>query len=223
MTEGLKIYKDVQQNTPEWLALRSTCITASDMHKILTPVKLEPSKQMEVLARKKAGELHTQNFANHQTSAMLMGHEYEPIALEYYEENVSEVEQVGFITNDKWGFKIGFSPDALVGNHGIVEVKSHIPEVQVDLLINRKFDPAHIMQIQTGLLVSERRFCDFIHFCPGLPLMVFRIERDEAYQNKIISACAKYYKTFNEIKNALVMLSDTNQVKFYPTERIIEL
>jgi hypothetical protein len=73
--------------------------------------------------------------------------------------NTRQVEEVGFVTNDKLGFTIGYSPDGLVGDDGLIEAKSRVQKWQMQTLIEfvaiGQMVPDFLIQCQTGLFVAE--------------------------------------------------------------------
>ena len=112
---------------------------------------------------------------------MLRGQEDEIEAVALYAKTYEPVERVGFVTNDRWGFTIGYSPDALVGADGLVECKSRGQKYQIQTIVDYvsadKIDPDFAIQVQTGLMVSERKWCDLISFCGGLPMATVRVPK----------------------------------------------
>ncbi|NCV71368.1 MAG: YqaJ-like viral recombinase, partial [Betaproteobacteria bacterium] len=113
-----------------------------------------------------------------------------------YAKTYEPVERVGFITNDRWGFTIGYSPDALVGADGLVECKSRGQKYQIQTIVDYvsadKIDPDFAIQVQTGLMVSERKWCDLISFCGGLPMATVRVYPDEKIQAAILEAVTAF-------------------------------
>ena len=75
-----------------------------------------------------------------------------------------------------------YSPDGLVGDNGMIEIKSVIPSVQVETILSGKVPAAYRKQIQWGLHICERQWCDFISYSPLIscqPIFIIRVERDE--------------------------------------------
>jgi hypothetical protein len=66
-----------------------------------------------------------------------------------------------------------------VGDKGLIEIKSKLPHLHLDVLLSGEVPKEHMAQIQGGLLVSGREWCDFVSYCPDLPLFVKRVYRDE--------------------------------------------
>jgi hypothetical protein len=97
-------------------------------------------------------------------------------------------ERVGFLRND---YPAGASPDAFVGDGGL-EIKCAIGKVQVERLMQGTLPPEHIPQVQGCMWVSERPWWDFVSYSPGLPLLVVRVRRDDAYIAALASAVAQF-------------------------------
>jgi hypothetical protein len=133
---------------------------------------------------------------------MLRGQDDEVEALALYDEHFAPTERVGFITNDRWGFTLGYSPDGLVGGDGLVEIKSRWQKFQIETFVVHVPDgtiPADFaIQIQTGLLVAERAWCDFVSYSGGLPLAVIRTFPDPVIQDAIVSAAGDFEARLGE-------------------------
>lgn len=112
----------------------------------------------------------------------------EPYARDIYAEHYAPVEEVGFMVRDHQGQRIGFSPDGLVHKDGLIEVKSPRAKTHVKTIIEDRVPAEHMAQIQTGLFVSGRDWCDFISYCPGHPLYVKRVYPDDTWQEAIVEA-----------------------------------
>lgn len=218
-------HKDVIQGTDEWFALRCGMITASQMSLILTPKTLKAADNektrthlYELLAQRVTHYVEPQYISDD----MLRGQDDEVEALAIYRDNIAPIEQVGFITNDAWGFKLGYSPDALVGDDGLVEVKSRRQKYQMQTFIENvtadQCPPEFMLQVQTGLLVTGRQWLDFVSYCAGMPLAVVRCYPDEKVHEAIIEACSR----FEESMRGKMAVYDAALAKFKPikTERL---
>jgi hypothetical protein len=222
----ITIHADLVQGSDEWLAARCGLLTASEMNLILTPTlkiasnEKERSHLYELLAQRitKYVEPHYVSFD------MLRGIEDEVEALRIYSERHSPIERVGFITNDQWGFTIGYSPDAIVSEDGLVEAKSRRQKYQVETFVVDVYDgtvPAEFMlQVQTGLLVTERAWCDVVSYSGGLPMAVIRAYPDDNVQSAILHAAAGFEERLHlaRLKYEEAVLSS----KAVPTERKIQ-
>jgi len=159
---------------------------------------------------------------------MIRGHEDEVWARMTYSEHVAPVEDMGFVTNDKWGVKLGYSPDGMVGADGLIECKSRRQGLQVKTIVeNVAVDqgetiPAeHLLQLQTGLLVTERKWIDYISYSGGLPMVVIRVWPNPQVQAAIIEAAQDFEARIAE-KLAQFRAAETVQyVRLIPTERRI--
>jgi hypothetical protein len=96
---------------------------------------------------------------------------------------------VGFIKN---GPK-GCSPDAMLGEDGLLEIKTQRADLMVETLFKDTFPSAHKAQVQGALWVAEREWADLVVFAPGMPLFVKREHRDDAY----IAVLEKAVDAFN--------------------------
>lgn len=120
--------------------------------------------------------------------AMWRGTIEEPLARELYSTVFAPVTEVGFMVEDKWGFKIGFSPDGLVGEDGLIEVKSRGGRKHMQTVIAGTVPIENMAQIQCGLLVSGRSWCDYVSYSSGRHLYRIRVRPDERWQKAIIAA-----------------------------------
>jgi hypothetical protein len=227
-TQGVVHHHDLEQGSPEWFAARCGLLTASEMKLIVTPATLKASSNdkerahlFELLAQRITKYVEPTYIGDE----MLRGYEDEIEARRLYSERIAPVHEVGFITNDRWGFTLGYSPDGLVGEHGQIECKSRRQKFHVQAVIENVSTgtcPTEFMlQVQTGLLVSERQWCDFIVFTGGLPMIPIRVYPDEAVQGAIVMAAAAFEvrlkQQWDRYKNALA-----GDVVAIPTERKVE-
>jgi len=122
------------------------------------------------------------------SQAMLRGQLDEPYARDAYGEHHAPVDQVGFMVRSDWGYRIGYSPDGLVGDDGLIEIKSRAPKKHVATILADEVPAENMAQCQAGLLVSGREWLDYVSFCGGLPLWTKRVFPDERWQFAIIEA-----------------------------------
>lgn len=123
---------------------------------------------------------------------MLRGVLDEPIARDHYNRHVAPVTECGYITRDDWGFPIGYSPDGLVGDDGLIEVKSRRPKTHLRTILTDAVPDENLAQIQTGLLVSGRAWCDYVSWCGGMPMWRIRVYPDRDWQNAIREAVSDF-------------------------------
>lgn len=171
---------DVEQGSPDWHTLRLGKPTASEFSKIITS-KGEPSKSAPGYALTLAAEA----FAGHPVDAWEgnawteRGREVEAQAMAFYSfMQDQDIARVGFITDDAG--EVGCSPDGLVGDDGMVEVKALKAENHIKaILYYRKHGhcpPDYVPQTQGQLMICGRAWCDLVFYHPDLPQLVIRQE-----------------------------------------------
>jgi len=222
--EHITIHHDLLQGSDEWLAARRGLLTASEMHLILTPtLKVANNDKTrahvwELLAQRITGYVEP----HYVSDDMLRGHQDEMEACILYAEKCAPLQNVGFITNSKWGFTLGYSPDALVGEDGLLECKSRRQKFQIQTIVENvgadTVPPEYMMQLQTGLLVSERQWIDFVSYSGGLHMVVLRVYPIPEIQEAIIDAATQFEATLAE-KRALYDEAIASPARLYPTER----
>lgn len=174
------IIHEVIQRSDAWYALRAGMPTASEFSNIVTSTG-EPSKSRGKYARQLAAELYAGGPVDRWrgNADTEHGRTTEEEALSFYEFHRDvQLERVGFITDDAVTY--GCSPDALVGEYGMVEVKCLIADKMVEAWqYFRKHghaQPDYIQQTQGQIWVAERRWCDLIFYNPALPPLIIRQE-----------------------------------------------
>jgi len=219
---AIKIHRDLVQGSEEWRAARCGLLTASEMKLIVTPAKLEyasnekaKSHLYELLAQRVTGYVE----ASYISDDMLRGQEDEIDAKRYYEDAYCLTTDVGFITNDKWGFTLGYSPDALVGEDGVIECKGRRQKFQVETIIKGEMPSDYLIQVQTGLLVSERKWADFVSFCSGMHMLTIRIEADPEIQAKIVKAATMFHELLDTMLAEYQKRLGDPAMRLVPTER----
>lgn len=214
-------HAEVVQGSDAWLAMRAGRITASEVKLFMTPTgKVANNDKTRAHAYELAYQRIT-NFVEPQyiSDAMLRGQEDEIYARQAYADHYAPVTETGFVTNDKWGFTIGYSPDGLVGDDGLIECKSRCGKYQVQTIASDAVPDDYVLQLQTALLVTERKWIDFVSYCGGLPVFVKRVEPDEQVQEAIIAAATDFQDRVAEVVvNYHAMLR--NMPKVIETERI---
>lgn len=176
-----------EQGTDEWLEARMGIPTSS---KFSTVMAKGQGKTRDKYMRQLAGEILTGKPMEHFTNGhMDRGHEMEPDARNLYAfMQDAEPELVGFIRNGQKGC----SPDSLVGESGMVEIKTKLPDLQIECLLADRLPPEHKAQCQGNLWVAEREWIDFVSYWPGLPLFVKRSYRDEEYLKTLASEVDRF-------------------------------
>lgn len=217
----LKVYEELEQGSDEWLAARCGLLTASEIKLILTPTLKPASNEkermhlFELLAQRISGFVEP----SYVSDDMLRGREDEIEARLVYDKNIAPVREVGFMTNDQWGFTLGYSPDGLVGDDGLIECKSRRQKYQVQTVIDGKMPEDYVLQVQTGLLVSGRKWCDFVSYSGGLPMAVIRVEPDPRVQAAILSAAAAFEERLRDNHQRYAIMIESKEMRTFTTQR----
>lgn len=216
-------HPDVIQGGDEWLSMRLGLLTASEMRLILTPtLKIarndkERAHTFEILAQRLTDYVEPRYVGDDQ----IRGHDDEIEARAQYAKHFAPVQEIGFITNDCWGFTIGYSPDGLVGDDGLIECKSRRAKYQVQTIAENEVPDEYVLQLQTGLLVSERKFIDFVSYSAGLPMFVKRVYPDQVIQDAIVDAASAFERRIEERARQYHATLSAMPV-LIPTERRVE-
>jgi len=178
----MKIYNDLTQGTDEWLKVRLGKFTASSAQAIACN-----GKGLDTLVFEKAEEIITGQFKQgYKNADMERGNELEPKARNLYElETGNIVNQVGFVELSEY---VGCSPDGLVGNDGLMEVKSPSFRVYYEFLTTGVINTGYMWQMQMQMLVTDRKWCDYVVYNPvfkNQPILIKRVDRDEKSINKL--------------------------------------
>ncbi len=179
---------DCAQNSEEWKRLRCGIPTASEFSSILAK---GDGKTRRSYMHRLAGEIITgQPAETYESLDMLRGREMEQQAMSMYSfEYDIECKRVGFARNGR----VGASPDALIGDRGLLEIKTKKAALLIECILRDEFPPEHKAQVQGQLWVCNFEWCDIAVFWPGMPLFVKRSYRDEPY----IAELARAVSLFN--------------------------
>lgn len=270
----LKIYEELSQGTPEWLAARCGLVTASTVgqlitkgapdaltvdcpkcesepyspcistaRKVPTPIKTihdERSAQAAELppvykpadtdtARTLTMTLAAERITGHVEEVfpsrdMERGTLAEPYARDVYGEHYQPATEVGFMVRDFGGYKIGFSPDGLVGDDGLLEIKSPRQKKHLATILADEVPAEHMAQCQAGLLVSGREWLDFISYNGGMPLFVKRVEPDPKWFAAIKDAVTAFEEASAQMLDTYLTAIEgrptTERIDFFPEMEI---
>lgn len=209
MTENIEYYYDVTQGSDEWLRLKHGLLSASVFKNVITPHYLKLSQAAntrlfydEILSQR----IDETIYPNYMSYDMMRGHEDEPYAVQQYaKEYDRETRYCGFIINNTLGFPLGYSPDALVGDDGLLEVKSKSPKYQIKTILDHitgrtnEIIPAEdMMQLQAGLFISGRKWIDFVSFCNGNQMVTIPVRPDPEIQEAIKKAAIGFEEVLQE-------------------------
>jgi hypothetical protein len=216
----IKYHDQVDQGSDEWLAMRCGLLTASEMKLIMTPTlkKADNDKSRAHVFEIAAQRISQYTEPSYISDDMLRGFEGEIEARNLYSKHYAECNETGFVTNDDLGFTIGYSPDGLIGDYGLIEVKTRRQKYQIQTIAANEVPTEYMLQIQTGLLVTGREWCDFISYSGGLHMFVRRVFPDPVMIDAIKNAAAAFEDKVAEIVDQY----NNNSAHFIMTERRIE-
>ncbi len=192
------IYVDCEQGSEDWFSHRIGIPTASSAGSIITPKTgklsagslkyiaeliaetVEPSKTFQ-------GNEHTER-----------GHLLEPEARAWYEfQTGNTVTETGIILLDDRS--AGVSPDGLIGDEGMLEIKCPMPKTHVAYLLAKELPSEYKPQCHAALSLSQRKWLDFVSYCPGFRTLLLRITPDE-YTEKVGEAFKDFIEKLNQAK-----------------------
>jgi len=191
------MWVDIQQNTDEWLDMRMGKIGGSAIGKVMANYGKafgDPAHReaLRIALEKITGIRNEQKWSN---DDLLRGHEQEPLVRSLYQEKYfCEVSNGGYFVFDEY---TGVSPDGLIYDDGIIEIKSVIGPTFFDTIKRNSYDPKYKWQLWFNLMVSGREWIDYVEGClefpPGKQLFVQRLTVSD-------SDCSEM---FDMIKNRL--------------------
>jgi putative phage-type endonuclease len=177
--------ESVVQGSPEWHALRLGRVTASRVADVCAKTKsgysASRANYMAELITERLTGTPAERFQN---DAMRWGTEKEPDARAAYEfRHDAEVLTVGFVHHPRIAMT-GASPDGLVDEAGLLEIKCPNSATHIETLIGQSVPGKYVTQMQWQMACTGRSWCDFASFDPRLPaemqLFVQRVTRDDA-------------------------------------------
>ncbi len=212
---------DLIQGTEEWMDQRRGIVTASVVGRLLTatgkPANNDTSRTLT--AQLVAERITGWTDPTFVSDDMLRGHDDEPRAVAVYAEHFAPVTATGFMVRDDWGFRLGYSPDGLVGDDGLIEVKSRRAKKQLQTILGDEVPAENMAQLQCGLLVSQRAFVDYVSYCGGMPLYVKRVYPQIDWRLAIVEAV----KAFEDTAAQMVADYEAATKGLPATERTVEL
>jgi len=194
------IVHDCEQRSEEWFELRRGKVTASHFADVINKKSGRETYMMRLLAERVTGI--TQD--TYQNEYMKDGTEREPEARsEYAWLKGVTVKQVGFVQNSE---DVGCSPDGLVGNDGLIEIKCPKLTTHLSYILKGVLPTTYRAQVQGQMWVCERQWCDFISYHEDYkkqPLFIVRVDRDEAYLKTLAAATATFIQELTEMEGKL--------------------
>jgi len=211
-------FHDIKQNEEEWYAMRGQRVTMSKLGTVMANY----GKAFGEPARKYAQQIAVERLTGKSIESTLSnryldrGHNFEPLAIRAYEgEMFCDVSNGGFFCNKF----IGVSPDGLIGDLGLIEVKTAIAPVHFDRIRKQSFDTSYKWQMLGQMKFTRRSWVDFVSYCPEFPedrrLYIYRLHASE-YKNEykmIDKRLSEFYHLVDEaievINNSSYMLHVT--------------
>lgn len=187
----LHILDDIEQGTEQWHDARRGIVTASVVGKLITPATINVANND--ISRALVWQLTAERITGwtedvYVSADMWRGTMDEPRAVDHYSEHHAPVTRVGFMRlEEPWG-TLGYSPDGLVGDDGLIECKSRAPKKHLQTILSNTVPAENMAQIQAGLLVSGRAWCDYVSYCGGMPMWVIRVTPEPRWHDAIILA-----------------------------------
>lgn len=217
----------VEQGSPEWFAQRLGRITASNFGALMTLPRSKKDREAGLISEtartylvKKVSEVLTGMSKEFTTQSMEWGSETEDEARKIYElENMVEVKQIGFAILESNPI-VGGSPDGLVGDDGIIEIKCPDSNTFTGYLLGDSIVKGYMAQIQGNLWILDRLWCDFIVYDPrvikeDLRIHIMRVNRDDEYISKIAQAVDRALIHYGAMLNKLgLSFDDILNVKY---------
>lgn len=205
MNRNLRIYAvdEIEQGTKEWLDIRKLKFTASNASAIMANGKGLITLAKEMIADFYSTQQFDEYSGKYKNESMQRGNDFESMARTVYTlETGNIVEQVGFIEINEY---VGCSPDGLIGDDGLLEIKNHSDKVFVELITTEKIDPKYMAQMQMQLYVTGRKWCDYFGFNPNYSQSFFmkRIYPDPMEFKRIEAGLETGIKLIKEARNTL--------------------
>jgi putative phage-type endonuclease len=172
------------QRTEDWYAARLGKVTASRVADVVAKTKTGYSaSRANYMAQLICERLTGTQGETYQNAAMAWGTEQEPAARGAYEARTGLlVQETGFVPHPTITMS-GASPDGLVGDDGLVEIKCPNTATHIDTILSESVPGKYNIQMQWQMACTGRQWCDFISYDPRVPekmqLWVKRVERDQ--------------------------------------------
>lgn len=202
---------EIVQGSPEWKALRCGKVTASRVADVVAKTKTGYSaSRANYLAQLIAERLTGSPAESYTNAAMQHGVDTEPEARAAYEfyQGVT-VEQIAFVPHPKID-QAGASPDGLVDDDGLVEIKCPNTATHLETLLGQAVPAKYADQMQFQMACTGRKWCDFVSYDPRMPehmrLFIRRVARDDKRINDLETEIAGF------LLEMAVKLSELNSI-----------
>jgi putative phage-type endonuclease len=198
------IFTDCIQNSDEWFELRKGKFTAStfkDLFYAKAPTKGYYDTIYQVVFERLTGE-SPESFQN---GYMKRGQELEPEARKWYEyETFNLVDNGGFCQPENLKDWVGASPDGLISNDGLLEIKCPAYSTMIEYMLKKELPSIYYYQVHGQMYCTDRKWCDFVAYHPKLTPFITRIERNEQVikeiETKLIESISFAQTIMNKLK-----------------------
>jgi len=200
------IYCHAEQNSEEWFQDRLGIPTASSFKHVLAKGegKTRRTYMLKLISEMITGQ-RSPGFSNVHTER---GHEYEDEAATAYELiKGCDTKKTGFIKNDF----CGCSPDRLVDDNGLVEIKTRLSHIYLEVLLAGKVPSPDKAQVQGQIMVTEREWCDYVCYCPGHLPFIKRAYRDDKYISDLEIAIKLFIEEMMGVKEKVLKMMELKE------------
>lgn len=202
----------MEQRSTEWFNARLGKVTASRVADVIAKTKTGYSTSREnYMAQLVCERMTGTQGESYSNAAMQWGTDQEPLARAAYEAAKDVlVDEVGFITHPTI-IAAGASPDGLVGDDGLIEIKCPNTATHIDTLLSDKVPSKYNTQMQWQLACTGRKWCDFVSFDPrmpeGLQLFIQRVDFDAEYVKMLEAEITEF---LGELETKIERLNERN-------------
>jgi len=211
-----KVKKDHEAGAPiKTLHSERTAVSAANKTRVVEVASNDESRALT--ATLVAERIYGFTDPTWQSNDMFRGVVDEPYARDAYAKHFGvDVQEVGFVVRDFGGFKLGLSPDGLVGDDGGIEIKSRRTGRHVQTVLAGTVPPENVAQVQCALLVTGRKWWDYVDYAGGTHLFVTRVYPNPIWQRVIVEAV----KAFEANAQEMTRLYEEAVAGFPMTDRI---
>lgn len=201
-----------EQYSDDYDRLKFGLPTSSNFKNIITPSGFSSESWMDYACHLIAERCLDRKVDTYTSEWMERGLMIEQDAADFYSQlRKVDVKQIGFITNDAG--TIGCTPDRLIGDDGLLEIKCPKPQTQIKYLITGKLKMSHKPQLQGQLYISGRQYVDVFSYHPELQPSIMRVERDEAYIACLDKLLTKFTNYIDKVTDKIGEMSNQTYKK----------
>lgn len=200
----------MDQRTDDWFTARLGKVTASRVADVVAKTKTGVSASRgNYMAQLIVERLTGKPVESFSSSAMQWGTDTEPLARAAYEMATDTmVEEIGFVEHESIPM-CGASPDGLVGDDGLIEIKCPNTATHIETLINNTIDNRYVLQMQWQMACTDRKWCDFVSFDPRMPealqMKIIRVNFNEMLVTDLENQVEQF---LNEVQEKLEILNN---------------